>query len=110
MVDQRHNPRGDRMNSRRARAHARVTMTLDSLGPAKLLGREQAQIRHVADTLLFCADLPNDASARAELAGVEALLEHLAACGRWSLERARSLGDDVWACGPGPDACHLLAA
>src|SRR3954451_20038659 len=30
-----------------------------------VLGPEQAQIRHVADTLLFCADLPNDVSARA---------------------------------------------
>jgi hypothetical protein len=32
------------------------------------------------------------------------------ACGRWSPERAGSLGDDVWACGPVPDAFHLLAA
>src|SRR4051795_9744504 len=110
MVDQRHNPGGGRMNSRRARAHARVTMTLDSLGPAKLLGAEEAQIRHVADTLLFCADLPNDALARAELACVEALLEHLVASGRWSPERAGGLGDDVWACGPAPDAFQLLAA
>jgi hypothetical protein len=98
------------MTSRRARAYARVTMTLDELGPAKLLGPEQAQIRHVADTLLFCADLPSDALARAEFAGVEALLEHLVACGRWSRQRAGSLSDDVWACGPGPDAFQLLAA
>jgi hypothetical protein len=98
------------MTSGRARAYARVTMTLDNLGPAKLLGPEQAQIRHVADTLLFCADLPNDASACAEFAGVEALLENLVACGRWSPERAGSLGDDVWACGSVPDAFHLLAA
>ena len=98
------------MNSQRARAYARVTLTLDNLGPAKLLGPEQAQIRHVADTLLFCADLPNDATARAEFEGVEALFEHLVACGRWSAERAAALSDDVWACGPGPDAVHLLAA
>jgi hypothetical protein len=98
------------MTSRRARAYARVTTTFDNLGPADLRGSELAQIRHVADTLLFCADLPNDAWARAELAGVEALLEHLVACGRWRPERAGSLGDDVWACGPGPDAFHLLAA
>jgi RNA polymerase sigma factor (sigma-70 family) len=110
MVDERHNRRGDGMTSRRAHAYARVTMTLDNLGPAKLLGPEQAQIRRVVDTLLFCADLTNDPSARAEFAGVEALLEHLVACGRWSPERAGSLGDDVWACGPGPDAFHLLAA
>jgi hypothetical protein len=98
------------MTSRRARAYARVTMTLDNLGPAKLLGPEQAQIRHVADTLLFCADLPNDAQARAEFAGIEALLEHLVGCGRWSRERAADLGDAVWDCGPGPDALHLMAA
>jgi len=98
------------MNSRRARAHARVTMTLDNLGPAKLHGPELAQIRHVADTMLFCADLPNDATARAEFADVEALLDHMVACGRWSAQRAASLGDDVWACGPGPDSLHLMAA
>jgi hypothetical protein len=98
------------MTSRSARAYARVTTTLDDLRSAKLLGPEQAQIRHVADTLLFCADLPNDASARAEFVGVDALLEHLVACGRWSPERAASLGDDLWGCGPGPDAFHLLAA
>jgi hypothetical protein len=98
------------MTSRRARAYARVMTMLDNLGPAKLLGSEQAQIRHVVDTLLFCADLPNDASARAEFTGLEALLEHLVACGRWSPASAGSLGDDVWACGPGPDAFHLLVA
>ncbi len=98
------------MTSRRVRAYARVTTPLDNLGPARLLGPGQAQIRRVADTLVFCAALPNDASARAEFAGVEALLEHLVACGRWSPERAGSLGDDAWACGPGPDSFHLLAA
>jgi hypothetical protein len=98
------------MTSRRAHAYARVTLTLDNLGPAKLLGPEQAQIRHVADTLLFCADLSDDASARAEFAGAEALLEQLVARGRWSPELAGGLGDDVWACGPGPDVFPLLAA
>ena len=91
------------MTSRRARAYARVTMKLDNLGPTMLLGPEQAQVRHVADTTLFGADIPNDASARAEFAGVEAPLEHLAACGRWCPKRAGSLGDDVWACGPRPN-------
>ena len=89
------------MTSPHARAYARETVTLDNLGPAELCGPEQAQIRHLADTLLFCTDLPTDASA---------LLEHLVARGRWRPERAGSLGDDVWACGPGPDAFHLLAA
>src|SRR3954471_8433851 len=44
VVDERHDRRGDGMTSRRARAYARVTMTLDNLGPAKLLGPEPAQI------------------------------------------------------------------
>ena len=77
------------MTSRRARAYARVTMTLDNVGPTKLLGPEQAQIRHAADTLLFCADIPNDASARAEFAGAEALLDHLVAYGRWEPRAGR---------------------
>ena len=98
------------MTSRRARAYARLTMMLDKLGPAKLLGPEQAQIRHVADTLLFCADLPNDASARDQFAGVEALMEHLEACGRWTSPRAAALADDLWECGPGPDVLHAMAA
>jgi hypothetical protein len=85
------------MTSYRARACARVTTTLDNLRPAKLLGPEQAQIRHVADTLLFCADLPNDASARTEFAGVDALLEHLVACGRWRRLAVRGGGRHVGA-------------
>src|SRR4051812_4768052 len=98
------------MTSRSARACARVTTQLDNLGPTKLLGPEQVQVRHVADATLFGADIRNDASARAEFAGVDAPLEHLAARGRWCRERAGGLGDDVWACGPGPDAFHLVAA
>jgi hypothetical protein len=85
------------MTSRRARAYARVTMTLDNLGPAALRGPEQARIRHLAHPLLFCADHPNHASARAEFADVEALLEYLVACGRWRPERAGSLGDAAYA-------------
>jgi hypothetical protein len=64
----------------------------------------------VADTLLFCAELCSDATARDEFAGVEALCERLVSSGRWSASLAAGLADDLWACGPGPDALHLAAA
>jgi hypothetical protein len=98
------------MNSRRARSYTRVTMSLQNLGPAKLLPREQAQIRHAADTLLFCADLRTDASAREAFGDIEVLFEHLVASGRWSDPRADELVDELWGCGPGPDALLELAA
>jgi hypothetical protein len=98
------------MNGRRAGAYARVTTTLADIGPATLLAPEQAQIRHVADTLLFCADLRTDATARAEFARVEAMFDELVESGRWNPWRAAGLTDDLWACGPGPDATHALAA
>ena len=98
------------MNSRRARSYARVTMSLRNIGPAKLLPREQAQIRLAADALLFCADLQADVSARDEFAEVEALFDHLVASGRWSDPRAAQLVDELWACGPGPDALLDMAA
>jgi hypothetical protein len=93
------------MNNQRARAYARVTRTVNELGPAKLLPSEQSRIRHAADTMLFCADLSHDRSARTEFADVDLLREHLVASGRWSEQRAAELVDDLWACGPG-----LLAA
>jgi hypothetical protein len=36
------------MNCRRARANARLTPTVDNLGPAKLLGTEQARIPEIS--------------------------------------------------------------
>jgi hypothetical protein len=86
------------MTASRARAHARVTRTLRDLGPAKLLPAEQARIRLAADTLVFCAGPGADAlAARADMAE---LCGHLVGSGRWLLERADELLDDLWACGP----------
>jgi hypothetical protein len=87
----------------RSRAYARVTKTLDDLGPSKLLPAEQARVRLAADTLLFCADVMTSRSARAALADVSDLREHLVETERWTAERAGQLLDDVWACGPGLD-------
>src|SRR3954454_15614127 len=98
------------MNRRRARSYARVTMSLRNISPAKLLPHEEAQIRHAADALLFCADLQNDMSAREEIADIEALSEHLVSSGRWNDPRAARLVDELWACGPGPDALLDMAA
>lgn len=98
------------MNADRARAYARVTTTVNDLGPAKLLPSELATIRHVADTLLFCADLAGDASARAAFADLMELHDHLIDNGRWSSRLAGRLADDVWACGPMSDVLLARAA
>lgn len=89
------------MNAQRARAYTRLMRTLEDLGPAKLLAYEQARIRFAADSLLFCADLVHDRSARAAHADFDRLRDQLVRSGRWSRERAGRLADDVWNCGPG---------
>jgi hypothetical protein len=98
------------MTRQRARAYARVTMTLQELGAAKLLPAEQSRIRLAADTLLFCADISHSRSGRAAFADVSALCEHLVSSGRWASESAGRLVDDLWACGPGFDAALPVAA
>ena len=65
--------------------------------PTKLQPAEQARVREAADTLIFAADLDD---ARAAMADVDSLAEHLVASDRWSEERARQLVDDLLACGP----------
>ena len=85
------------MNSERTQAYGRVVKTLEDLGPAKLQPAEQDRVREAADTLIFAADLDE---ARAAMADVDALAEHLVASGRWSDERAKQLVDDLLACGP----------
>src|SRR3954452_19442033 len=96
------------MTRQRSRAYARGTKTLDDLGPAKLLPAEQARIRRAADTLVFCADATN-LPARAALADLYALREHLVDSGRWSPQRAADLLDDVWSCGPGVEMALPIA-
>jgi hypothetical protein len=88
------------MTAQRARAYARVTKMLRDVGPAKLLPAEQATIRYATDTLLFCADLVSDQSARTACSEIYALRDHLVATGRWSPERGDGLVDEVLACGP----------
>jgi hypothetical protein len=83
---------------------------LRDLGPAKLLPSEQATIRFTSDTLLFCADLVNDRSARAACAEIYALRDHLVAAGRWSPERGDDLVDEVLACGPAVSVTLAAAA
>ena len=85
------------MNTERTQAYGRVVRTLEELGPTKLQPAEQDRIRDAADTLIFAADLDE---ARAALADVDALAEHLVASERWSEERAQELIEDVLACGP----------
>ena len=85
------------MNSERTQAYGRVVKTLEDLGPAKLQPAEQERVREAADTLIFAVDLDE---ARAAMADVDALAEHLVASDRWSEERAKQLVDDLLACGP----------
>lgn len=85
------------MNSERTQAYGRVVKTLEDLGPAKLQPAEQARVREAADTLIFAADLDD---ARAAMADVDSLAEHLVASDRWSEERAQQLVEDILACGP----------
>jgi hypothetical protein len=86
------------MTGDRAQAYKRVVDALDELAATKLLPGEQERIREAADTLLF-ADGTEQAVGDA-LSDVDALVQHLVDCDRWSEERARRLLDDVAACGP----------
>jgi hypothetical protein len=98
------------MTRQRASAYARVMKTLRELGPAKLLPREQQRIRSAADALVFSSSLATDQSARAAFLDVDALCEHLIESGRWSVERAVELANDLWACGPALDESIASAA
>ena len=85
------------MNSERTQAYGRVVKTLEDLGPAKLQSAEQDRVREAADTLIFATDL---GEARAVMADIDVLAEHLVASDRWSEERAKQLVEDLLACGP----------
>jgi hypothetical protein len=85
------------MTSERTQAYGRVLRTLEDVGPTKLHESEQARIRDAADILIFAASLDE---ARAALADVDALADHLVATGRWSEQRAAELAHDILACGP----------
>ena len=88
------------MTENRALAYGRIVRTLRDLGPATLWPAEQECIREAADAMLFCDDLVEDSAARTALDYAAALVEHLIDAERWTMERARRLLDDIWACGP----------
>ena len=83
--------------------------TVRDIGPAKLRSSEQALTRLAADSLLFCADIVDDRSARAAFSDFEAMGEHLVATGRWTAQRAAQFAEDVWACGPAFDVALRAA-
>jgi hypothetical protein len=85
------------MNSERTQAYGRVVKTLDDIGPTKLQPAEQERVREAADTLIFAATAEE---IRPALEDVRSLVQHLAASGRWTDERAEQLLDDLEACGP----------
>ena len=85
------------MTSERTQAYGRVVQMLEDVGPTKLHAPEQARIREAADTLIFAATMEE---ARAALADVDALCEHLVATDRWTSERAAELAQDLLECGP----------
>jgi hypothetical protein len=88
------------MTENRALAYGRIVRTLRDLGPAKLWPAEQDCIREAADALLFCDDLAADSGARTALDHASGLIERLIDAERWTVETARRLLDDIWACGP----------
>jgi len=83
---------------------------LRDIGPAGLWPREQACIRDAADALLFCHDIAADDEARAAIAVVTRLADELTQAERMTPARARTLLDDIWACGPTVAADICLAA
>jgi hypothetical protein len=86
------------MTPERSHAYARVMKTLDDMGPAKLHDLERQRVRNAADALLFAG--PTDLLALDAMTDVERLMRHLADAGRWTVESADRLADDVAACGP----------
>jgi hypothetical protein len=87
------------MTSERSLAYGRVMKTLEDLGPAKLHDLERQRVRSAADTLLFAP--PEDAAAYDAMTDVDSLFSHLVESGRWTVDTAGRLADDVIACGPG---------
>jgi hypothetical protein len=89
------------MSPERTQAYRRVLLTLQELGPSKLLADEQERIRQAADNLIFSADLA-DADALQALAETESLCHALVDSGRWTEMTAARLAKDLRECGPDP--------
>jgi hypothetical protein len=88
------------MSPERTQAYRRVMLTLDELGPSKLLSSEQDRIRHAADNLIFASTLAGDGAAREALRDTDALCASLVESGRWEAVTAERLEHDLHACGP----------
>ncbi len=88
------------MSPERSQAYRRVMKTLSDLGSSKLQPGEQDRIREAADTLIFSVALEENSAASAALEDVDDLLNALVKCGRWQLETAERLADDVFGCAP----------
>ncbi len=88
------------MSPERTQAYRRVMLTLDELGPSKLLDLEQERIRHAADNLIFSSDLDEDGAARAAMHDTDELCDSLVDSGRWERVTAERLAADLRACGP----------
>jgi hypothetical protein len=97
------------MNPERTHAYRRVILTLNELGPSKLLDSEQDRIRFAADNLIFCSDLADDIGTRWAVDDVDRLCHSLVESGRWEQVTADRLANDVYACGPSQPA-ELKAA
>lgn len=89
------------MSPERSHAYKRVMLTLESLGPSKLLADEQDRIRSAADHLLFSDDLAGE-DTTAALADALLLCESLVSSGRWERVTADRLAADITECGPEP--------
>ena len=74
--------------------------TIEAVGEAKLHDDERERVRAAADTLFFAEDLSVDADAREAVSDMTALARHLVESDRWLDETARTLLQDVLACGP----------
>jgi hypothetical protein len=83
----------------RAQAYGRVVKTLEDLSATKLQPAEVAVIRETADTLLFSEDA-REPAVGAALEAAREVTRNLVESERWTEDRARSLGDDLLACGP----------
>lgn len=88
------------MSPDRTQAYRRVILTLQELGPSKLLKSEQDRIRHAADNLIFSSDLGNDVAAQEALEDARRLCRALVESGRWEQVTASRLEADMSECGP----------
>jgi hypothetical protein len=89
------------MSPERTQAYRRVLLTLQELGPSKLLADEQDRVRQAADNLIFSSDVA-DVDAHEALEDTDRLCHALVESGRWTEITAARLAKDLRGCGPEP--------